>query len=251
MSQANFPEIADLVLDCRPNLFKTMEGGGCPLYIAAQEGHRWAIQDLLESKADPNQRNDAGQTPLHAAVQNGHVRVVKALLDGKANPSCADRQGTTPLVCAVHQHGEASSVRPGSAGGPTPEEQGSGSSLVHMLLENGADLDVGPVVGNIQAARSTGQDRFLSPLLVAAAEGKADIATQLLEAGADPNASVLGITPLLLACHPPASGQPAETQQAVMAALLAEGSTKRAKAWSAACVYFTLHGQEDERLEGL
>ena len=220
--QANFPEISDLILDCRPNLYKTMAGGKCPLFLAVQEGHRWAVTDLIESKADVDQISDEGRTPLHIAVELERGRIVRSLLEASAKVNAVDKQGVTPLLLATHK---------------------GNCDIITALLEHGAELDTGPVMGNIQVARSTGNDRYFTPLLLAALEGAVPAATQLVEAGADVNSSVLGITPLLCACH--------SSNDKLIGLFVNSGEVKKAKAWSAASVMVTLHDRDDERLDNL
>ena len=130
-----------------------------------------------------------------------------------------------------------------------------------MLLDRKPDLDAGPVVGTIQAARSSGRDRFLSPLLVATVGAglgafrpagggttsdenpRAEVVSRLLEARADVNCSVLGVSPLLCACH--------SADNELLQVLISESGIRRCKAWSAASVFATLHGREHDALHKL
>jgi hypothetical protein len=130
---------------------------------AALVGDSAALDDLLRSGAgNVNQAYIFGKnpaacpgetvlTPLQAATCAGHASVVKKLLDNKANPDLATRAGRkTPLFLALDNGRE---------------------DIVRLLVESGANLDVGDAGGN-------------TALMVAAKKGNGSLAEFLLKRGA-------------------------------------------------------------------
>jgi len=102
-----------------------------PLQRAAYWGLENAVRRMLDSGADPSERDEQGETPLHKAVRQGHRVTVQLLLEHGANANSPDNMGMTTLHWAAlsgHQEvaelllekGAEVNVRDGFAGGLTP-----------------------------------------------------------------------------------------------------------------------------------
>jgi hypothetical protein len=81
------------------------------LHVAAYDGHLACVMLLIGrpenqkmSPADTDARNEFGATPLYLAAQNGHRYCCAALLAAGADVSLADCVGDTALDLARHYH---------------------------------------------------------------------------------------------------------------------------------------------------
>eukprot|EP00803_Ostreobium_quekettii_P004608 evm.model.scf_735EXC.5 EVM.evm.TU.scf_735EXC.5 scf_735EXC:40634-45634(+) len=149
-----------------------------PLGIAALNGHKEVVVELLKAGAQPNTEDHEGVTALSLAAHttNEHsLAIVELLLDAGADPNLPDFHGTVPLHLAAFV---------GSL------------EIVEALVAAGAEVD-------------PEADAGLTPLILASQRGHADIVKFLLASGADPNLSEqTGLTPLhVVASH---LGKPTE-----------------------------------------
>jgi ankyrin repeat protein len=210
-----------------------------PLYLASRNGSAAMVEVLLEAGADVNSANELGTTNLMMAAASGSVGAVESLLDHGASVNAREtaREQTAlmfaaaldrvPVVRLLASRGadldaiskmvavgndlvdeEGNPVpapsrtgvtrrRPGDAGrvsgmgGLTALHYASRAGLidtVHALVEGGANVDrINPVDNT-------------SPLIVAAINGRYEIAKYLLDQGASPNVKeVEGLTALYAA----------------------------------------------------
>ena len=129
--------------------------GAQALHAAAENGHVFAIQALVEGGADINSLGALGITPLAIAAQHNQAKAVKALLDLGADPEARSvNDGATALYFAAGHGFE---------------------EVVKVLLQARARV-------NARQRRSGG-----FPLLYAAGVGHAHIVRLLLSAKANPN----------------------------------------------------------------
>jgi ankyrin repeat protein len=123
------------------------EDGLTPLMYAAMYAGADCMGPLLEKGADPNAKSNSGVTALMLAIR--HPEKVKLLLSRGADINAKSDEGHTALSIAA------------ASGAPV--------EVVRMLLDEGADLKVGNVLG------------------AAARIGDIRVVKLLLERGADPN----------------------------------------------------------------
>jgi ankyrin repeat protein len=196
-------ETARLLLKAGAEGDKSNRYGVRPLHLAINNGDVEMVKLLLAARADPNSVDTTGESCLLMAARVGNLDIVKALLDKRAAVDAADPEyHQTPLMMAA---------RAGHA------------SIVGVLIKQGAKVDAQTRTGATPKFRPPGQNSgskgqgivrggwpergerdptpgAKTPLLYAAREGHADVAKQLLDAGANiEKADADGVTPLLMA----------------------------------------------------
>jgi ankyrin repeat protein len=166
-----------------------------PLLDAVQRGDLATARSLLQARRDPNRAQADGRSALHLAAQLGFVEIAKHLVDSGADINAmTPAEGYTPLHLAA---GAAKlemvefllfvRADPGlvATSGVTPlhlaAQALNGERVVRALIRRGATVDA------LEA--TAGQ----TPLMFAAAAGRAASVQVLLDAGADP-----AITPELV-----------------------------------------------------
>ena len=188
------------------------------------------IKLLLGAGEDPNHYDRNGYTALTWAAQNGHVEACRALVDGGAGINPQSKEGLTPLLVAVAQgHREVikyllyeanadQNLRTNKHVTPLISAVSGGDKnldIVQYLLENDArvsDFTLDLKISPIHIAAQEGHVKILSallrssgaglevdmknrmgatPLMMAATKGSYDVTKMLLEAGADPTASIV------------------------------------------------------------
>jgi len=172
-----------------------------PLHWAARYGHI-EIARLLLSKGADAKASSSGWTPLHSAGACGSVPCIRLLLDAGADVNAASQDGGRTALDLAAQGSHVEAVKELLAKGArldahwdhrgTPLHRAAERNdrkLVEILLAAGADIN-----------SRTRREQFggeVTPLFVAVAGGRDDVAKLLIGKGADVNArSAFGSTPL-------------------------------------------------------
>ena len=198
----NHPTAVQALLEAGSDVNAQNRLGRTALMYAANYGLIQIIQSLVKAGADVNMRptSEPRLTPLLAAASKGHADAVKGLLELGANMNDTDIHGQTALMLASAK-GHIGAVRELIARGIDVDITGQDginaigiavvegqAEVVDILLEARVKLNVKDTLyGN-------------TPLALAISEGRTQIATKLLNAGADPNLrATLEMTPLMIA----------------------------------------------------
>lgn len=72
-------------------------GFALPLAQAVLNGRADIVYELLQAGATPSLANSKGYTPLHFAAMKDHAAIAKLLLDAGADPSIKDKEGKCPI----------------------------------------------------------------------------------------------------------------------------------------------------------
>ena len=172
--------MVELLLKSGADANTALPGGETALMTCARTGRAEAVKALLAHGADVGAKESReGQTALMWAAAEGNTEVVSMLIQAGADPHARLESGLTPLLFAVRE-GKIETVR--------------------VLLKLGADVN--EVVQTKKAASKTPSQSRSTPaagtsaLSLAVANAHFDLASYLLDQGADPNAAGQGWTPL-------------------------------------------------------
>jgi ankyrin repeat protein len=171
-------EVVALLLESGADANAPLPGGEAPLMTAARTGSLAVVKALLARGAVVDAKEDVrGQTALMWAAAEGHASVVSALLEAGADLRSRVPSGLTPFLFAVRE---------------------GRSSVVRVMLKAGADVnEVIPVDGARRRGYGGSVPRAgVSALHIAVMNAHFELASELLEAGANPNADLPGYTPL-------------------------------------------------------
>jgi ankyrin repeat protein len=246
-------ETADLLLHAGADPKTANRDGATPMFLAAQNGNAAMIEKLLKAGVDANAPVlSHGETALMMASRTGNLDAVQVLLDHGAQPNAKDDlRGTTAAMWAAEQghaaviqllagHGAdlgatSTSLTPirrrglgfapltaagAQAGGTPAPPKGGLTALLFAVREGEMDCVKFLIAVAHVDANQTSVDGS-SPLLVAVQNGYYDVASFLLDHGANPNlANSKGWTPLYLAVknrNPETTALPAPSTDGVLA----------------------------------
>jgi ankyrin repeat protein/mono/diheme cytochrome c family protein len=174
-----------------------------PNVAAANSAIRSADRRTLDSliAADPEivkAKDPAGSTLLHHAAGFGTLDIVQLLLDRGAEVNAKNRRASTPLHWGIHDEAKVrvllargAAINAKQIEGRTPLYQAalfpSGTPVLRLLLEKGADPSIATLIGQ-------------TPLIAAAGRGDIEAMLLLIEKGANVNVkNGAGDTPLMAA----------------------------------------------------
>ena len=205
-------QTAEILVRAGANVKATNRYGVAPLSLACTNGSGSMVELLLKAGADPNTSLPGGETALMTAARTGSEAPIRALLSRGANVHAAEsRGGQTALMWAAAE-GNAEAVKILiEAGADFHARLNSGlsplllavregqSDVVRVLLKAGAEVNDTirqPAGTKGPYGRGALPRAGLSALALAVVNCHFQLAAELLDAGADPNAAEPGWTPL-------------------------------------------------------
>jgi cytohesin len=174
----------------------TDDHGVTALSLAAENASLRMVDALLNAGANPNIAQESGMTPLLDAINVGKPELVKALISRGANVNAATtKTKLTPLMWAIGDgHPEIATLLL-EAGANVQAVTTDGFSALTFAARTG-NVEIGKtLVARGLPVNETGTDR-VHALPYAALSGQDAFAIFLLEQGADPNATLSGVTAL-------------------------------------------------------
>lgn len=186
--------IIELLVKAGADVNAASPGGETPLMTAARTGAVDGVNALLTHGAQVNAKETVrAQTPLMWAAGEGHVETIKALVARGADMKTRDNGGWSAFLFAVRE-GQLDAVRTFVALGADVNEM-----LVPPSGGRGRGRYVGAAAGVAGAPPARGPEALAGgPSALGLAVGSAhyELASFLLDKGADPNAAAQGWTPL-------------------------------------------------------
>ena len=196
-----------------------------PLWDAASEGDGARVAALLDAGAEIDQQNPGAggiPTPLIAAAFCGHTEVVRLLLARGADVHAVNSQGRSALVQAADQ-GHAEVVLLLAHAGSTVDRPGLfGQTALHLAAWQGHRAVVQTLLA-CAARTDIRDDAAMTPLALACTEDVPEVVDLLLDAGVDveERSGATEATPLIMAAI--------DGQARVASVLLARGARRDAR----------------------
>ncbi len=215
-----------------------------PLQFVAQQGDPDVVRALLDGGAAPDQPGEDDWTPMASAAAEGFTDVVRVLLDAGADPNKKSGRETAILIAADEGHREIVEMLSPlvktrlarKAEKRIAESEGFQLDPAAKRLMTAASNGVTPMVEKLLASglhpdalESDDEDEdMVTPLMMAAQGGHADVLRALLAAGAAVDGPVKGYeTALARAASPPAFMDPADQPETVRVLVEAGASLER------------------------
>jgi ankyrin repeat protein len=209
--------LVELLLGAGADVTRANRYGVQPLWLAAVNGSPKVLALLLRAGADPNTTMEGGETVTMTAARTGNAEALKAVIEAGADVSAKDARGQTALMWAAARNNAAAvrtlvdagadlkvrtnnpsagGARGGTFNSPPPTGftallfavRAGSVDAVRALLDAGADVN---------DTLSDGE----SALVVATANAHWEVASVLLDRGADPNAAGAGWNALHQTIH--------------------------------------------------
>jgi ankyrin repeat protein len=210
-------ESVDLLLHSGARVNAANDLGATPLWLASQNGSVAMVRRLLQAGANPNLALLAGETPLMVASRAGYADIAEQLLAKGANVNTRAKRGQTALMWAVAQKHPAVVKVLVARGADIQAKSDAWSDVMavppHGMLEynraipHGADtaLLFAARVGDLESAQllvaaganiNDADAWGVTPAVLAAHSGFADLVEFFLDKGADANAMAAGFSAL-------------------------------------------------------
>ncbi len=149
------------------------------------------VQQLLGLGADPNEVDELGRTLLHLAAGAGHEALVRDLLGRDADPlAMAGDEGNTPLAAAITGKGTPAILTAllGAGADLQWRSQMRQRTLLHLAVWYDRQALVAALLEHDRDLLAARDNDGRTPLHLAASRGHRDVATMLLDAGAEVDA---------------------------------------------------------------
>jgi ankyrin repeat protein len=204
-AQKNNVEIADVLIHAGANAKAANRYGVTPLSLAATNGNAAMLELLLKSGADPNTKLAYDETVLMTASRTGVADAVGVLLRHGADVNAKESwRGQTALMWAAAEGNLATVELLLKAGADLHARENGGFTPLLFAVRQGkidvlrALLNAGASAGETLNKPRRGGDPTIgsSAVVLAVENAHFEIASLLLDAGADPNAAAQGWTAL-------------------------------------------------------
>jgi ankyrin repeat protein len=187
----------DLLLRSGAKVGAANRYGVTPLSLACTGGSVSIVERLLAAGADPNSTLSDGETVLMTAARTGRVDVLKALLARGANVHAKERRkGQTALMWAAADNSAAAVTTLVEAGADVNARSTGGSFTPYLFAVRGGHIEAARALIDAGVDVTQSLPDGTSALVLAVMNAHYELASFLLDKGADPNADRQGWTAL-------------------------------------------------------
>jgi len=188
------------------------------LHFSAYHNNIEITNILLSYNADLNIKDFDGNTPMMTAIKVGNVAIAELLIEKGADINASNKEGFTPLQLAVLSNDKKMMKILLAKNVKISTEKSDNGSLLHASCGQ-TDMEIIKDLINKEPKLLNSLDgNDMTPLHIACAYGNKKLALELIQLGADVNASAVGgVTPLHIAAD---SGE-----EEVCKALVEKGAT--------------------------
>jgi len=181
-------EMVDMLLAAGADAKAANEYGATALYAAAGNDDPAMALKLLAAGANPNMGLGSGETPLMLASREGHTATVHALLEAGADPNVQEKNGRqTALMWAIAEQHHPDVVKELVEHKADVNVKARTGFTALMFAARG-DLESTRILLNAGAdPNATIPDWGGTALIIASTMGQTDVVEALLDKGADPN----------------------------------------------------------------
>ncbi len=159
-----------------------------PIHKAARRGNVKEIEQLLDSCAEPDTKDENGRTPLHIAALYGRTEVVKLLLKHGGDVEARDNNNFSPLYFAALNNRVGVIEQLVSSGAKVDGQNGKfGTTALFAAVDQGRENTAKVLLKHGAEVNFRISGFPQSPLQMAAVLGRADGAKILLANGANVN----------------------------------------------------------------
>ena len=171
--------------------------GIAPLQLAATVGNAAIIQQLLQAGADPNTATPEGETALMTAARTGDPASVRMLVTRGANVNAREGwKGQTALMWAAAENNVAAMKILLEAGAEIDARSKSGAFTPLLFAVRAGHIEACRVLLDAGVNVNEPMTDGTSPLVLAIINAHYQLASVLLEKGANPRADAQGWTAL-------------------------------------------------------
>jgi ankyrin repeat protein len=171
--------------------------GVTPIYLAALNGSAPAIRALVAAGADANTAMPDGETVVMTAARTGDAGAIRALVEAGADVNAREpTRGQTALMWAAAE-GNVDAIRALVAAGADVDARSHGGSFSALLFAvRGGHIAAARALVEAGADVNQTLSDGTSALVLAVINAHYELASVLLDLGADPDASAQGWTAL-------------------------------------------------------